>query len=202
MAGERRGRGCGASGAGALRGNLDVQCLERQNSTGPVGMGKDPSGFWWSEGNLASTSPAHWAPGSHCGLRPDPPSSEAPQAAGAPGAWEGGEGEEQNWTERGSGEGVQRTGGTELAFPCPPGPGVPAEVPSLILHSRMPKIRRGALWAALSSLYPQPEPFLAFYFIFCYFGSFLPSSSCFTEMFLFSNILVSFLSLFYFFNPF
>ena len=41
-----------------------------------------------------------------------------------------------------------------------------------------------------------------FYFIFCYFGSVLPSGSCFTEMFLFSNILVSFLNLFYFFNPF
>ena len=41
-----------------------------------------------------------------------------------------------------------------------------------------------------------------FYFIFCYFGSVLPSGSCFAEMFLFSNILVSFLNLFYFFNPF
>ena len=165
MAGEWRGRGSGASGAGALRDNWDVQCLQRHNSTWPVAMGKDPWGFWRSEGNVASTSPAHWAPGSRCGLRPDPPSSEVPQAAWAPGAWEGGEGEKQNWTGRGSGERVQRTGGTELAFPCPPGPGVPAEVPSLILHSWRPKICRGALWAALSSLHPQPEPFLGFYFI-------------------------------------
>ena len=172
MAGERRGRGCGASGAGALRGNWDVQCLERQNSTGPVGMGKDPSGFWWSEGNLASTSPAHWAPGSHCGLRPDPPSSEAPQAAGAPGAWEGGEGEEQNWTERGSGEGVQRTGGTELAFSCPPGPGVPAEVPSLILHSRMPKIRQGCPLSCTEQPVPPARAFSGFLFYFLLFWFF------------------------------
>lgn len=42
MAGERRGRGSGANGAGALRGNWGVSCLERHTSTGPVGMGKDP----------------------------------------------------------------------------------------------------------------------------------------------------------------
>ena len=89
-----------------------------------------------------------------------------------------------------------------LAFSWPLGPGAPAEVPSLIVYPWRPKTLQGC---PLGCTEPKPHSapparaFSGFLFYFCYFGSVLLSGSCFTDMFIFSNIPVSFLNLLYFF---